>query len=67
MTHAAINLSSVGLELRLAGSPRTDAAAELRHFGAAAGESRKQVLQLRKFHLKLTLTRAGMAREDVEN
>jgi len=63
---AAVNLSTVCLQLSSPG-PRCRFAAELRHFHAAPGQPRKHVFELCQFHLQLAFTRAGVAREDIEN
>src|SRR5712691_3010421 len=57
----------VGLELRFAGSPRADAAAEPRQRGGRPDEPREKILQLRELDLQLAFARARAAREDVEN
>jgi hypothetical protein len=61
------DLAAIGLELRLAGAPRADAAAEPRQRGPGADEARQQVLELRQLHLPLALARARPPREDVED
>src|SRR5207249_6334975 len=59
--------AAVGLELRLAGSPRADAAAEARHQRALAGEARQHVVELRQLHLEPALAAARPPGEDVED
>ena len=72
----AVREPAVGLELRLARAARADASADLRG-PAAAGEplevlphaahAREVVLELRELHLELSLGRASVLREDVED
>ena len=63
----AAHQAAVRLELRLAGTARADAAAELRHLRAASGEPRQQIFELRQLHLQAALTRARMAGKDVQD
>ena len=64
---AALNAAAIGFELGFAGSAGADAAAQLRHGFAAAGEARQHVFELRQLHLQLALAGAGVAGEDVED
>ena len=64
---AALNAAAIGFELGFAGPASADAAAELRHGFAAAGEPRQHVFKLSELHLELALARAGVARKDVED
>ena len=64
---AALNAAAIGFELGFAGSASADAAAELRHGFAAAGEARQHVFELRELNLELALARAGVAGKDVED
>ena len=57
---------AVGLELRLAGAPRADAAAEALEVLPHASHPRKVVLELRELDLELALRRSRMLGEDVE-
>jgi hypothetical protein len=57
----------VGFQLGLARPARPDAAAQPRQRGPRADEARQQVLQLREFDLPLPFSRAGAAREDVQD
>ena len=57
------SVSSLGF----AGAARADAAAELRHGFAAAGQPRQHVLELRQLHLQLALAGAGVAGKNVED
>ena len=67
LVDAALNAAAVGFELGFAGAAGADAAAQLRHGFALAGEARQHVLELRQFHLQLALAGAGVAGKDVEN
>ena len=64
---AALDAAAIGFELGFAGSAGADAAAQLRHGFAAAGETRQHVFELRQLHLQLALAGAGVAGKDVEN
>ncbi len=64
---AALNAAAIGFELGFAGSAGADAAAQLRHGFAAAGEARQHVFELRQLHLQLALAGAGVAGKDVED
>ena len=64
---AQVDLAAVGLELGFAGAARADAAAELGHGVAAAGEARKLVFELGELDLQLAFARARVAGEDVED
>src|SRR5690606_16921294 len=57
----------VDLELRLAGAPGADPAAEAAHRLAAAGQPRELVLELRQLDLHLRLATGGVLGEDVED
>jgi len=59
--------SAVGLELRLAGAPHADAAAELLEVRPQLFESRQRVLELRQLHLELRLRAPRPECEDIEN
>ncbi len=67
MVDAALNLPPVGFQLGFAGAAGADAAAQLRHGLALAGEPRQHVLKLRQLHLQLALAGAGVAGKDVQN
>ena len=67
LVDAALDAPAVGFELGFAGAARADAAAELRHGFAAAGEARQHVFKLRELHLELALAGAGVAGKDVED
>ncbi len=58
---------AIGFEFRLARAPRADAAAKPRERGAAAGEPRQQVLELREFDLPLAFARPRAPGENIEN
>ncbi len=58
---------AVGLELRLAGAPRADAAAEALEVLPHASHARKVVLELRELDLELALRRSRVLGEDVED
>src|SRR5439155_3140951 len=58
---------AIGLELRLPGTSRADAAAEPRQRRPGADQPRQQVLELRELDLQLAFARARPPREDVEN
>ena len=64
---AAVDLATVGFKLGFARSAGADAAAELRHFHAASGQSRQHIFELRQFHLQLAFSGAGVVRKNVEN
>src|SRR5690606_33368834 len=64
---AVPDAAPVDLELRLAGAPGADAAAEAAHRLAAAGQARELVLELRQLDLYLRLAARGVLREDVED
>ena len=53
--------------LRFTWAAGANAAAELRHALALAGQPRQLVLELRQLHLQHALAGAGVAREDVED
>ena len=67
LVDATLNAAAIGFELGFAGSAGADAAAELRHGFAAAGEAGEHVLELSEFDLELAFARAGVAGEDVED
>ncbi len=67
MANVPVDLAAVGLQLGFTGAARSNAAAQLRHLYTASRQSRQQVLQLRQFHLKLSLAGARMAGKDVED
>ncbi len=67
LVDAALNAAAIGFELGFAGSAGADAAAQLRHGFASAGEARKHVLELRQLHLQLAFAGAGVAGKDVED
>ena len=58
---------AVGLELGLARTAQTDAAADTRQVGPHPGEPRQQVLELRQLDLQLRLVAARAGGEDVED
>ena len=58
---------AVRLELRLAGAPRADAAAEPLEVLPHAAHAREVVLELRELDLELSLGRHRVLREDVED
>src|SRR6185436_16136747 len=62
---AGADAPAIGLELRFAGAPGADAAAETRQRGAGSGEPRQQIFELRQFDLAFAFASAGAAREDV--
>src|ERR1700736_5347097 len=62
-----MNAAAVRLELCFAGTSRTDTATESRHFHTASSQSREQVIQLREFHLQLSLARPRPPGENVED
>ena len=62
-----LDAAAVGFKLGFAGAAGADAAAQLRHGFAAAGEARKHVFELRELNLQLALARAGVAGKDVED
>ncbi len=62
-----LDLSPVGFQLSFSRSAGPDAAAELRHGRATAGQPGQHVLQLREFYLQLTFAAARVAGKDVEN
>ena len=64
---AAPGEPSVGLELRLAGAARADAAAETLQVLPHPAHAREVVLELRELDLELALGGACMLREDVED
>jgi hypothetical protein len=64
---AALNFAPVGFKLRFTGSASADAAAQLRHRFASAGQSRQHVLELCQLNLQLALSRSRVAGEDVED
>jgi hypothetical protein len=64
---ALANPPAVDLELRLAGSPCPDAAAEARQVGPLPRQAGEQVLELRELDLQLALGRPRALREDVED
>ena len=60
--------STIGLELRFAGTTIADAAATLAfEVGPAANQARGDVFELRKFHFELAFVATGALREDVED
>ena len=64
---AAARDPAVGLELRLAGAPRADAAAEALEVLPHAAHARQVVLELRELDLELALGADGVLGEDVED
>src|SRR5262249_14889332 len=64
--NARPDAAAIGLELRLAGTPRADSAAQSRQRVAGADQSRQQILQLRELDLELAFPRPRPPREDVE-
>ena len=67
MVDAALNLAAIGFELGFAGTAGADAAAQLRHCLALAGEPRQHVLKLRQLDLQLAFAGARVAGKDVQN
>ena len=65
--HATPDHAAVGLELRLARSPRADAAAQPLEVGPLPDQPRQQVRELRQLDLQLALRRARALGEDVED
>ena len=59
--------SSVHLKLRLAGSPRTDSAAESRQGIPESHKADGAVSELRKFHLDLSFSCLCTGGKDIEN
>ena len=64
---AALNAAAIGFELGFAGAASADAAAELRHGFAAAGEARQHVFELGELDLKLAFAGARVAGKNVED
>ena len=64
---AALNAAAIGFELGFAGPASADAAAELRHGFAAAGEARQHVFELGELDLQLAFAGARVAGKDVED
>ena len=64
---AAPREPAVGLELRLAGAARADAAAEALEVLPHAAHARQVVLELRELDLELALGAHGVLGEDVED
>ena len=67
MVDAPLNLAAIRFELGFAWASGADAAAELRHSFALAGEARKHVLELGKLDLELALACAGVTGKYVED
>ena len=67
MVDAPLDLAAIGFQLGFAGAAGADAAAQLRHRLALAGQARQHVLKLRQLHLQLALAGAGVAGKDVQN
>ena len=65
--NAALDAAAIGFELGFAGPASADAAAELGHGFAAAGEARQHVFELSELDLELALARAGVTGKDVED
>src|SRR5262249_11943411 len=64
---AVADAPAVRLEFLLTGAARADSAAESGELGAASGQAWQQIIQMRKFHLKLAFPAARVSREDVED
>src|SRR4030095_14364269 len=62
-----IDEASVGLELRLTGSPHPDAAARLLEVRPHTRQARQHVLELRQLDLELGFPRSRSRRENVED
>ena len=67
LQHAALNAAPIRLELCFTGSARADAAAELGHSFAAAGQPGQHVFELRQFYLELAFARSRMAGENIQD
>ena len=65
VANAAINFAAIGFELGFTRTSCADSATELRHFGAASGEARQQVIQLSELDLQLAFAGAGMGGKDI--
>jgi hypothetical protein len=61
-----VYFAAIGLELRLARTTSSYAAAKLRHGATASRQARQLVFELREFYLELTFTGLGVAGEDVQ-
>ncbi len=62
-----MNPAPVGFEFGFAGTAGADAAAQPGHRRAVAGQPRQQIVQLRQLHLQLAFSRAGAARENIQD
>lgn len=67
MVDAQVDLATIRLELRLTRTPRSNAAAKLRHRSTASRQTRQLVLQLRKLHLKLAFASPRVPSKDVQD
>src|SRR5262249_58209342 len=67
LLHALADHATVGLELRLARAPRTDAAAEALEMLPLADEPWQQICELRELDLQLALRAPCALGEDVED
>ena len=65
--HAFANAAAVGFEFLFAGTSRADAAAQPRKLRTGSGQSRQQIVQLRQFHLQLSLAAARVARKNIQD
>lgn len=54
-------------QLRFAGSPGADAAAQARHLFSVSGKARQRVVELREFYLQAPFAGARAAGENVED
>lgn len=61
------DFAAVHFEFRFSGTTRSDAASQPGQVVAVTGQSRQSIIQLRMFHLQLSLFRSGTAGKDVEN
>ena len=64
---AVADAAAIGFEFLFARAACADATTEAGKFFAASGEARKQIIQLREFHLQLAFARAGMRGKNVED
>src|SRR6202034_4916863 len=67
LQNASLDATPVGFELGFARASCADAAAELGHGFAAAGESRQHVFKLRELDLQLAFAGAGVTGKDIED
>jgi hypothetical protein len=67
LVDAPLNLPPVGFQLGFAGSAGADAAAQLRHGFALAGQPRQHVLKLRQLHLQLALAGPCVAGKNIQD